>query len=108
VAEAAVELEHAPLDRVDLLLRRQAVGAARLDPGVELIEQAGDPDHEELIEVGGVDAAEANPLQQRRLGVLGEFEDPLVEVEPGKLAVEVQGGIVDGQIVLGRSRLIAG
>ena len=100
--EAAVELEHARLDRVDLLARGEAVGAARVDPGVELVEEAGDPDHEELVEVGGVDRAEADPLQQRHLGVLGEFEHPLVEVEPGELAIEVESGIVDRPIVLRR------
>ena len=66
--EAVVELQHPRLDRVDLLARGEAVGAAGVDPGVELVEEAGDPDHEELVEVGGVDAAEAEPLQQRHLG----------------------------------------
>ena len=36
-------------------LGAQTVGAAGVDPGVELVEEAGDPDHEELVEVGGVD-----------------------------------------------------
>ena len=49
-------------------LGAQPVGAAGVDPGVELVEEPGDPDHEELVEVGGVDRAEAEPLQQRHLG----------------------------------------
>ena len=105
--QPAVELQHPGLDRVDLLAGREAVGAARVDPGVELVEEAGDPDHEELVQVGGVDRAEAQPLQQRHAALLGQFEDPLVEVEPGELAIEVESGIVDRAIVLrhaGRSR----
>jgi hypothetical protein len=108
LAEAVVELQHPPLDRVDLLLRGEAVGTAGFDPGIELVEEAGDPDHEELVEVVGVDAAEPQSLQQRHLGVLAEFENPLVEVEPGELAVEVEGGVVDRPIVLTGPRLIAG
>ena len=81
-------------------LGAQPVGAAGVDPGVELVEEPGDPDHEELVEVGGVDRAEAEPLEQRHLGVLGQFEHPLVEVEPGELAVEVESRIVDRAIVL--------
>ena len=52
--------------------------------------------------------AEAGPLQQRHRGVLGQFQDPLVEVEPGELAVEIEGGVVDPPIVLRGPRLIAG
>ena len=90
-----VELEHPRLDRVDLLAGPEPVGAAGVDSGVELVEQPGHPDHEELVEVGGVDRAEADPLQQRHFGVLGQLQHPLVEVEPGELAVEVEGRIVD-------------
>ena len=53
---------------VDLLARGEPVGAAGVDPGVDLVEEPGDPDHEELVQVGGVDRAEAQPLQQRHLG----------------------------------------
>ena len=50
--------------------------------------QPGDPDHVELVEVGGEDRQELGPLQQRLAGVLGEREHAGVEVEPGQLAVE--------------------
>ena len=85
---------------VDLFARAEAVGAAGVDPGLELVEQPGDPDHEELVEVRGVDRAEADPLEQRHLRVLGQLQHPLVEVEPGELAVEVERWIVDQAIVL--------
>jgi len=98
--QAPVQLQHPRLDRVDLLAGREAVGPASVDPGVELVEQPGHPDHEELIQVGGVDRAEADLLEQRHARVLGQLEDPLVEVEPRELAVEIEAGIVDRPIVL--------
>ena len=66
--EPGVELQNPLLDRVDLLPGREPVGAAGVDAGVDLVEQPGDPDHEELVEVGGVDGAELDPLQQRHRG----------------------------------------
>ena len=52
-------------------------------------DQPRDPDHEELVEVGGEDGQEPDPLQQRDGGVLGQLEHPLVEPEPALLAVQV-------------------
>ena len=57
-------------------------------PRDDLVEQAGDPDHEELVEVRREDRAELDPLEQRLVGVGGEVEDALVQVEPRQLAVE--------------------
>ena len=62
---APAELAHARLDRVDRLARRHAVGPAGVDAGVELVVQAGDADHEELVQVRGVDRAELHALEQR-------------------------------------------
>ena len=53
--QAAGELDHALADLVDRLARRAPVGAARRDAGVDLVVQARDADHEELVEVGRVD-----------------------------------------------------
>ena len=84
--EPGVELEHPFLDRVDLLSGREPVWPACVDPGIDLVEQPSDPHHEELIEVGGVDRAELDPLQKRDRRLLGQLQHPLVEVEPGELA----------------------
>ena len=51
---------------------------------------------EELVQVGGEDGEEADALEQRDLVVLGQFEDPLVELDPAVLPVEVPVG---GEIV---------
>ena len=57
-------------------------------PGGDPALEAGHPDHEELVEVAGEDRQEADPLQQRQRRVLGQLEHPLVEAQPGQLAVE--------------------
>jgi hypothetical protein len=82
VRVAPAELGGARRDPLDRLERRQPVGAARVDPGVDLVVQAGYPHHRELVEVGGVDREELDPLEQRDALVLGELEHALVEVEP--------------------------
>ena len=58
--------------------------------------QAGDPDLEELVQVGGEDGQEADALEQGDLLVLGQFKDALVELDPAVLPVEVPVG---GEIV---------
>jgi hypothetical protein len=55
--------------------------------------QPGDPHHEELVEVVLVDRTEVDPLEQRDAGVFRELQNPVVEVEPGELSVEVERGI---------------
>ena len=57
-------------------------------PGRDPALEAGHPDHEELVEVAGEDRQEAGPLEQRQVAVLGQLEHPLVEAQPGQLAVE--------------------
>jgi hypothetical protein len=74
----------------DRLKRREAVGLARVDPRVDLVVQAGDADHRELVEVRREDREELRPLEQRRALVLGQLEHALVEVEPRQLAVRVE------------------
>ena len=51
-------------------------------PGVDLVVQAGDADHEELVDVAGEDRAELHALEQRDVRVLGELEHALVELQP--------------------------
>ena len=52
------------------------------------VDQAGDADHVEFVEVVGRDRQEAQPLQQRMARVAGLLEHPLVEGEPGQLAID--------------------
>ena len=50
--------------------------------------QAGNPDHKELVQVGGEDGQEADPLQQVQGGILGQFQDTGVEGQPAQLPVQ--------------------
>src|SRR5207244_634143 len=54
--------------------------------------QAGDAHHVELIQVGRVDRAELDPLEQRHALVLGQLQHAVVEVQPRELAVQIQRG----------------
>ena len=54
--------------------------------------QAGDPHHEELVEVRGEDREEVRSLEHRDAWILGELEHALVEGEPAQLAVEIAFG----------------
>ena len=53
--------------------------------------QAGHAHHVEFVEVVGRDRQEAHPLEQRMVDVVGLLEHPLVEGEPGELAVDEAG-----------------
>ena len=87
---AVVELADPLGDPAQRLGWGEAVRAAGVDPGVDLVVHAGDADHEELVEVGDEDGEELHPLHQRQRLVAGELEDAVVELEPGQLAVDVQ------------------
>src|SRR5437868_11658254 len=91
-----------PLDpgpnRLQLLDRGEAVRRGHGDRRQDLLLQARDADLEEVVEVLAEDREEADPLERRQLRVLGHRQDPLIEVEPGKLAVDVAAdGREDGR-----------
>ena len=75
-------------DEHQLLLDGQAVGGADGQPHLVPPLEPGDAHHEELVEVPGEDRQELHPLEQGQRLVLGEFEHPCVEVQPGQLPVE--------------------
>ena len=118
LAPAALLFGHQPagghIDLVQLLGRGQAVGGEDAHPFTDLALEAGDPGHEEFIEVVGRDRQEAQPLQQRVGRIGGLFQHPAVERQPGNLAVEEarrRGHQGLGQLKLGRARgrdLLAG
>ena len=74
-------------DAGELLGRGQAVRRLDGDAGAQLALEAGDADHEELVEIVGRNRQEPHPLEQR-MGLVGRlFEHPPVEMEPGQLSV---------------------
>ena len=69
--------------------RRQPVVRDRPDAGAVLGHQTGDAHDVEFVDVGGRDRQEAQPLQQRMMGIGRFLQDPPVERQPGQLAVDV-------------------
>ena len=98
------QFARAGIDRVQLLGRGGAVGGAFEHAGAGLADQPGNPDRIELVEIGSADGDEAQPLQQRMMGVLSLGNDPEIEVKPGQLAVDEAGGVVQGDLGNGSGR----
>ena len=89
------QLEHALLDSRRRFRGGQSVLSGALHSRVDLIVEPGHPHHVELVEIGRIDRAELDALEQRDLGILRELKHPLVEVEPGELPVDVQSGVLE-------------
>ena len=75
-------LRHDLGDRVDLLVRAEAVGSASGSVGLDVVMESRQAHHEDLVQVGLPDRAELHALEQRDALVLGELQDAVVEVEP--------------------------
>src|SRR5204863_2371981 len=88
--------KHPDPDLGELLLGTHPVRRRGSDPRLHLIEQPGDADLEELVEALRADRDELQPREDRTLRIFGEREDPLVEVQPRELAVEVVAGEILG------------
>ena len=87
---------HLFADGGKLIARRHAVGAgADGDARSDFLLQAADADHEEFVEVGSEDGQELDPLQQRHGAIERFFENATIELQPAKLAIDVQAGIVE-------------
>ena len=75
-------------DELELGRRVEPVGGSQRRGGRVLAAQGRHAHLVELVQVAGIDGDELQPLEQRKRLVLGNGEHPLVEVEPGELAVE--------------------
>jgi hypothetical protein len=72
---------------------RGAVRAREIAAEFDLSFQAGNADLEELVEVVAHNAQEAQPLEQRYLGIFRLGQNPEVEFELTKFTVEIELGI---------------
>ena len=73
---------------VKLFSRRQTILRDLRHVFADLRGKPGHPDHEKLIEVVAGNRQEAQPLEQRVVGVAGFHENPVVEAEPAQFPVE--------------------
>jgi hypothetical protein len=78
-------------DGPELLARAAPVGPGGGDPRLDLVLQPRHLDLEELVHELAEDGKELHPLEQGHALVLGQLQDPAVEVEPGQLPVQVLG-----------------
>ena len=83
------------LGLVNLLLRRASVDGELLYAGTHLLLEPADALHEELVQVRAHDGQELHALQKGGSLVLGLIQDAAVELEPGELAVQVQGRVLE-------------
>ncbi len=66
-----------------------------LDPGTDLLLESADAFHEEFVEIRPGNGGKLDPLQQRHPLVQGLVQHPLVEFQPGQLAVQEQGRVIE-------------
>ena len=93
---------HDLADRPELFDGGEPVRALLGHGRLELVVEARDADHEELVQVRMEDAEEFQPLQERPVRVEGLLEYPPVEGEPGDFPVEVERPVLEP--VLGTCR----
>ncbi len=84
-----------PPDGGQLLRRGHPVGRGLQHPRFQLAAQSGDSNHEELVEVGGEDRQELDPLERRMPGIERLLQDAAVELDPAQLPVDVQGRVIE-------------
>ena len=82
-------------DGGELLAGAHRVGAALLHVSDQLLLEAGDADHEELVEVGAGDGEELQPLERGNAGIEAFLQHALVERQPGQLAIDEKLRIVE-------------
>ena len=73
-------------DLVEGVLRRGAI--TRNGSLHDMVDQARDAHHEELVEVVGEDRAVPQALKKRDCAIARKLENAVVEVQPGQLPVE--------------------
>ena len=92
LALSLLELAHHQVTLRDLLLRRAPVNGQLVHPRDDLLLQAADALHEELVEVGRGNREKLEPLEQRISFVFRFMQNASIEREPGELAIEEQVG----------------
>ena len=76
------------------LARRQAVGPGLAFALFGLLQQAGQADFHEFVQIAGGDGQKFHALEKGIVGVERLFQHPAIELHPGKVPVEKQVRIV--------------
>jgi hypothetical protein len=82
------ELQDAFAELFELIGGRKAAGVGRFASAALHEQKAADAHLEKLVEVRGGDGEKFHSLQQWHIAALRLVQDALVELDPGKLAVE--------------------
>ena len=77
-----------------------AVGRLFENAAADLAEEAGDPDHHELVDVVCEDGEEFDAFKERMVEVCGFFEDAAVELDEGDFSVNIEGFVREADRVL--------
>src|SRR5262249_1110738 len=75
------------------LAGKHAVRAGLANTAQDLLLDAGDPNHEELVQVGAGDRQEFQALIKREAPIARLIEHALVEAEPRQLSIDEQLGV---------------
>ena len=68
--------------------RRAAIGAGVLDAVLHLLQKTSDAHFDKFVEIACGDGEEFHALEERVFCVACFFEDALVELQPGKMAIQ--------------------
>ena len=71
-----------------LLRRGQSVDRRLVDPALDLPDQPSHADHHEFVEIAARYGQEAQPFEQRIIGVARFGENPVVKCQPAQFAIE--------------------
>jgi hypothetical protein len=104
----ARELRRGLSDPCQKLGGRQAVHGGFGLAGLDLLDETGDADHEELVKIAGGNRQETQSLKERMHAVGSLLQNASIEREPGKLAIDealrIQGNRVVDTIWIRRLR----
>ena len=78
------------------LFRYSSVGTGLAIPVLGLLHQAGKAHLDELVQIARGNAQKFHTLQERITWVTRLFENPLIELHPGQMAIEESLGVRNG------------
>jgi hypothetical protein len=75
-------------DVLQYLARAESAGSPHGNSGRDPALKAGDTHHEELVKITRENGEELGAFEAGEIVILGQFEHPLVECQPGKFTVK--------------------